>query len=201
MGYRSHVTAVMAMPNKHFFASQMYKMRLQAKEEWDWKFIGDHSVIREMSMKWDKDHWVTKRDSFVRLPESHKWFIWEFNVDNIKWYDSYPEVQLLHDILSQAESHGLTTSFYRVGEETTDVVDEFTDGDTHTLKCYMKEQGFFKDLPEDVVDEYVTQYEFKFEEIREHYSVMTSIYNSFEQEAQYKTRSAWEELNSGNLLD
>jgi hypothetical protein len=42
--------------------------------------------------------------------------------EDVKWYDSYPDVQGHHQLLDLARENGAGTAFVRVGEETSDTV-------------------------------------------------------------------------------
>lgn len=49
-----------------------------------------------------------------------------FTAEDIKWYESYPEVDAFHTFLNDVTELGYCTEFIRIGEETDDIQQDFT---------------------------------------------------------------------------
>lgn len=57
---------------------------------------------------------------FSRVKFNDCTFALIYQASNVKWYDSYTEVQQHHGFLAFAEERGFASAFIRIGEETDD---------------------------------------------------------------------------------
>ena len=70
---------------------------------------------------------TTLKDVYTELDSNAEWHdnpagVLEFKIDDVKWYESYPDVQRFMDMLDKiGEIAGFNYEFVRVGEEVEDI--------------------------------------------------------------------------------
>jgi hypothetical protein len=118
MGYRSEVCAVFYCHNQDDYPS----MKL---------FVDENFPIEES--EWMKEH------IHEELVGEQKYI--RFQVDDVKWYDSYPSVQAFNDFvvafkeLADGEDSKLTWAyeFVRIGEELSDIEEDYSSDANNVL--------------------------------------------------------------------
>ena len=68
------------------------------------------------------------RDNFSRITWDDSSVL--YHVEDIKWYDTYPEVQALTKLYKDTIEAGGAYRFIRVGEEDKDIEEEYAESDT-----------------------------------------------------------------------
>lgn len=68
-------------------------------------------------------------DIYIKGSDTRK-FIY-LDIDYVKWYDEYEEVQRWHDFLNLAEASGLCFEFVRVGESSEGDIEQIYGGDNN----------------------------------------------------------------------
>ena len=68
------------------------------------------------------------RDNFSRISWDDASVL--YHVEDIKWYDTYPEVQALTKLYKDTIEAGGAYRFIRVGEEDKDIEEEYAESDT-----------------------------------------------------------------------
>jgi len=112
MGYRSNIRCL------------IYPMDT-AKENAD-TFVGNyHALVTLMNTTFKEtlDMW----DGYVTFDDTHN--LIDFAIDDVKWYDSYPDVTAFMQMLTDVQDLGYEYEFVRVGEESKDI--EFRESNNH----------------------------------------------------------------------
>lgn len=62
-------------------------------------------------------------------------FVLKFSLEDVKWYPSYPDVKMFHEMLDAFEEEvpGYCTEFVRIGEETDDAEEQRTGDNQYYL--------------------------------------------------------------------
>jgi len=113
MGYRSHVVALIYPEADSKLEDQARYDQLKVLMATTFKDTIDGTHVADGfagCMQWYDDERVLK-----------------FDLPDVKWYDSYPDVIRFHAMLGQFESSdipGYCTEFVRIGEDSDDVVAE-----------------------------------------------------------------------------
>lgn len=108
MGYRSNLM-VLIYPEPGDDKSAKYE-QLKVLMATTFKDVSDE--FGDPYMTWLDDEWVLK-----------------FELNDVKWYPSYPDVQMFETMLSAFEGDGIDgycTEFVRIGEETGDIEERCT---------------------------------------------------------------------------
>jgi hypothetical protein len=76
-----------------------------------------HALVTLMNTTFKEvvDFW----DGFMTLDEKHH--VVDFAIDDVKWYDSYPDVAAFEKMLGEVEDLGYSYEFVRVGEDNDDI--------------------------------------------------------------------------------
>lgn len=93
------------------------------------------SVIYQTKDKFDKFYEDNKeeieyfREKFGCLSIATKgpYKVLFLDFEEVKWYDSFPEVQSWHNFLAKAEAEGMFYEFVRLGEDDSDVETHYSD--------------------------------------------------------------------------
>jgi hypothetical protein len=96
-----------------------------AKENAD-TFVGNyHALVTLMNTTFKEtlDMW----DGYVTFDDTHN--LIDFAIDDVKWYDSYPDVTAFMQMLTDVQDLGYEYEFVRVGEESKDI--EFRESNNH----------------------------------------------------------------------
>jgi hypothetical protein len=101
MGYRSTVAFVISFETKEQLENYLAPRLLE-------EYIKDN------------------RDDFYRVDDTSVMY----HAEDIKWYDTYPEVQALTKLYKDTIEAGGAYRFIRVGEEDKDIEDEYAESDT-----------------------------------------------------------------------
>lgn len=198
MGYRSEVVAAIGMPSMDFIVQKMAALKL-LEDQSIFEFILGGSSVREEEM--NVSDYLKGQEGYEPLPPGHdKWYIWEFEENDIKWYDSYPDIQAWDAIMEEAGEKGMYVQFLRVGEETGDVTnDTLHSVDMDLLAAYMKKIGMFPDANERQFLSYVKQYEWNLECVSDVYAIHSYINIDISDEYKAKHQKNAEEVLSGKV--
>jgi len=143
MGYRSDVAFVIhfasgAEPEKAFADYQKFKKYVTE----ELKFMAeDRSTPKHDAMKYFNyanllsDTWLTEEEYFGWNDED---MIFVLNNSDVKWYESYPEVQFFELMLGHAQQYSTAGQrFVRFGEDITDTdINDYTGPDYDSDICY-----------------------------------------------------------------
>lgn len=172
MGYRSTVVNTIVMPSMDFLKSWVVRTSIEAgihKEGMDW--ILENSRICKTPAVASK--WTVERSDYV-LPAFTDMYIWEFMVDDVKWYESYFDVQLMESIITDAKDSGLPGVFIRLGEDTDDIVHDVYDSSQDDFENYAATIGLFGDTVGTQFEDFVKQMYSALDDIPQYYNVVRS---------------------------
>ena len=88
---------------------------------------GQLKVLMNTTFKQVMDFW---EDSHIKWHDDQ--CVWQFSAEDVKWYESYPDVQLFEDMRAKFNGDsddgipGYCVEFVRIGEDNDDVVEERT---------------------------------------------------------------------------
>lgn len=120
MGYRSSVTAI------------IYSIKLGDHDEaYNRLKLLMNTAFKDVYNYWQDPHftWHDKRH------------ILKFSVDDVKWYDSYPEVERFMAFLNEVQELGYEWEFVRIGENYVDI-DTDSSGDSQSFLSVVREVAF-----------------------------------------------------------
>jgi hypothetical protein len=73
------------------------------------------------------DYW----SEWIRFDDQHR--VFDFAIDHVKWYASYPEVNKFEAMLAEIEDLGYEYEFVRVGEDEDDIDRRMSENDSGYL--------------------------------------------------------------------
>jgi len=121
MGYRSQVKSVVYQTNDKFV-----------------KFVKDNV---------DEIEYLTQ-EFYIRYATKGDYKVLYIDFDEIKWYDSFPEVMAWKAFLAKAEEEGMFYEFVRLGEDDSDVEIDYGTNDSGNyileLERHIKTSCFLK---------------------------------------------------------
>jgi len=126
MGYRSDVLQAIAFPSKDKLLSFLTECRLDGvidKEELD------HYEVRVFCDMPD-------------LPETKFTYVLHADFRDVKWYESFSDVQQHEAMLELANDRRYPTCFIRIGEETEDIVENVDCGYDDTFEFIWWDYGY-----------------------------------------------------------
>ena len=120
MGYRSDVRALVYAKNRND-ADQYMQLKLLVS-----------TTFKDVFEEWS---------SYFRWVDDGR--VLDFQADEVKWYESYEDVQNIERFLREVEELEYVVEFIRVGEEDGDVETRYSDGSEYLLgtstsiSCYL----------------------------------------------------------------
>ena len=117
MGYRSNVMALV-YPGTALDAPKrieqygMLKTLMNTTYKDVWEYLGDYFG------------WVDPKQVLV------------FQCDDIKWYESFPDIRAFESFIREVEELGYDTEFIRVGENYDDIEMRYSDNATYHLSVH-----------------------------------------------------------------
>jgi hypothetical protein len=105
MGYRSDVAIGIAFPNREAMIGFLTSIKLK----------GDVIQPEELA------HYKASQDTDTVILHAR--------FSDVKWYDSYPDVQCHHRLINTAQAEDFATAFICIGEESNDVTMDFSSGE------------------------------------------------------------------------
>lgn len=111
MGYRSNVMALVYAGN-------------DKNEEGGMSMSDEYAKLKTLMNTTYKDLLDEWGADFQWLDERH---VLKFTCDDVKWYPSYPAVVAFSKYLQEIEELGFATEYVRIGEETDDIDEQYSE--------------------------------------------------------------------------
>jgi tetrahydrodipicolinate N-succinyltransferase len=123
MGYISDVRALVYAKNRNDADQYMQYMQLKL-------LVG--TTFKDVFEEWS---------SYFRWVDNER--VLDFQADDVKWYESYEDVQNIERFLREVEELEYVVEFIRVGEESEDIETRYSDGSecllgtSTSISCYL----------------------------------------------------------------
>lgn len=169
MGYRSTVVNTIVMPSMDFLTSWVIRAANEGKldkEAMDW-VLENSRICKTPAIP---SRWVSEKMHYS-LPAFTNMYVWEFMVDDVKWYESYPDIEFVESLIKDAKSKGLPGVFIRIGEDTTDIEQDTYDSSEDDFEEYASAINLFGDTVGTQFGEYVKLMYSALDDIPQYYTV------------------------------